>query len=86
MTNLPPGYVALGATAVHVAQLRQHTTDVHRFLRCYPICKQLEQHDPGTEPWRDLVRGLTADERAGVALTMREAAALFAALAGGPAA
>jgi hypothetical protein len=78
--TLPAGYVDLDGVAVHVAKLRNYTTDVRRFMRCYPVCQALEQHPPGSEPWRDIVRGLTDEDRQGVAVTLREAGALFMAL------
>ena len=40
--TLPPGSIDIVTHAIHVAQLRRHTTDLQRFLRLLPYARQLD--------------------------------------------
>ncbi|MEM8489623.1 MAG: hypothetical protein AAF756_02270 [Pseudomonadota bacterium] len=47
--ELPPGFVEIGGSAVHVSELRKHTSDLRRFLEYLPATVQLEDLQPESE-------------------------------------
>ena len=78
--DLPAGFVVLSNAAIHISKLRNHTTDVHRFLRLQPLIEELMLHEPDTEPWRGVTAGLSLSERRELVKTMYESSALDRAL------
>ena len=48
MSQLPAGYVLLAGVAMHISELKKHTTDVQRFQRHLPLMTELAEAAPGS--------------------------------------
>ena len=64
--SLPAGYVDLGFMAIHIADLRKHTADIHRFQKYVGFALELEPTEPRSDEWLAVV------ERAGDAEALME--------------
>ena len=69
--ELPAGYIDFcGLVAIHLAELRKHTTDIHRFQKYVGLALELEPTENGTEEWLSVVE--KADDIEALMLTCRE--------------
>lgn len=75
---IPPGYVVLGQLAFHIAHLAEHSTDVHRFQRCYPTAAKIMEAGGDLQAVYELVSDLPQAEFDAVQLTLDEFTAMAA--------
>jgi hypothetical protein len=84
--ELPAGYMLVSGVAIHVSELRRHTSDVRRFMRCLPATERFDGLVPCSREWEQRLSEVLADPvitLPDLILTMREAGALSADLADG---
>ena len=55
MSALPAGYVDLGFCAMHISEIRQHTTCVHRFQQYLPLALELQETRPNSAEARAVI-------------------------------
>jgi hypothetical protein len=79
--QLSAGYIDVGGTAIHVAELRRYTKDLRRFRRYVPIASELRALGQGTPAWIERMEQLDDAAIDDLVATEEECAALFAALA-----
>lgn len=73
--NLPAGYVDLGFMAIHIADLRKHTADIHRFQKYVGLAIELEPTAPHSA--ESVAVAEKADCEESLRLTCRELAQLW---------
>ena len=77
--TLPAEYVDLGTHAMHVAELRRYTSDVHRLLKHLPLaCELIGLPQGSPDAWPISER---ADSSRALNATLREASAMMFAAA-----
>lgn len=75
MSDLPAGYLVIGDTPFHVANVRRYTTDIERFKQYLPLVNELHGLTPGDEGARDICA--KADDFEALALTCEESGRLL---------
>ena len=73
--NLPAGYVDLGFMAIHIADLRKHTADIHRFQKYVGLALELEPTETYSAEWVAVAERADCEES--LRLTCRELAQLW---------
>jgi len=48
---MPAGYLTIAGVAVHIAEVRQYTADIHRFREYLPMAEEINQHEAGSPEW-----------------------------------
>ena len=81
MNTLPPGYLDIGAAAIHMRDLRQHSKDVHRFMANLSDALALLEVEPGSPQAFQIVGNRSETELHPLVMTCEELAALNFALA-----
>ena len=75
MKTLPAGYVDLHFMAMHVANLRKHTSDIHRMQKYLPLAIELSSTEPFSP--ESLAVFEKADCKENLLLTCRELGELW---------
>lgn len=81
MDNQNAGYVNINGAQIHVAELRQCTADVRRFLEYLPAAQELTKHEKRSPEWFEVIDSV-ADPSALLA-TVQELGQIHMALASG---
>jgi len=76
---LPAGYMTVNGVAVHIAEVRKYTSDIHRFREYLPLAEEIMQHEIGSpESWEVVDK---APDPEALADTVAELGAFLAACA-----
>lgn len=76
LPELPAGYLDVDGVAVHLAEVRRHSTDVHRFQRLLPVALEVTRLQPQSPEWCAVIDRMEAADRPALAVTLQELGAI----------
>lgn len=74
-----PGYIDIGGARLHVARIRPHTRNIHRFRAYLPKAQELIEHGPQSEAAASVVQSV--DDVDALLVTVKELGAVCEMLA-----